>query len=71
MKIKTTIKQEYYYTCPYCRETEHKYTHLINYEKPYHFGPWYCDKCGNGFNGIILEDNTIIKNDFIIVKVSW
>lgn len=59
MEIVTTIKPNYYFTCPFCNGSEHNYTHLTTDKKPSHFGPWYCDKCGNCISGKVLKDNTI------------
>lgn len=62
------------FKCQECGETEKSYAHLFVGQR---FGPWYCDNCGLGVYGVVLEDGVELKkvkdrkvNTLVLLKLN-
>jgi hypothetical protein len=51
-------KPDRFIRCPECSKGEWRVDHLVGLGWR-SFGPWYCDECGFGFTGAVLDDGTV------------
>lgn len=48
-----------YIACPACGTGRHGVSHLVALGRVT-FGPWYCDACGHGFTGEVVDAHTVV-----------
>jgi hypothetical protein len=75
-KANLVIEVKHFVNCPHCHNSKSRIDHLFgDMGKEVKWGPWYCEKCGNGYKGVVRgrdvfveKANERIDNSIVFLK---